>query len=381
MTTLSSLPPLIVPKRKVKVIVTITGTGANSARLWIVNAPPGSEHRANLDQSRQRRIKVFEAKSGGGVNDPWETSFDVGGPYTFVVQEYTRGASGHGGGYQFDPDAAPEETPVGDEETLTLHIGQRFTFPVGTGADTATLLTWVWNDKIRITTLEHHGEASPDIIEPTDSPKIRAALESTAVRTAVAALSSASGLSCDTALGNPSTIVSDMVTNHNGHTVLAVGIHNNGDGDNLIPPFYASTMAPKDLPTFVNLVLQYQRRHRLNDDGTGVPGAGDYHNPTGSLAKADFANVPIIDAVGSLAEAYAALAEIYRCHEGHRVIPSEWHGNPSGAFGTFALATLPPVLLVHLRVFEVLASFASTVPDTQTPGAMLMIERAGGLEG
>jgi hypothetical protein len=203
-------------------------------------------------------------------------------------------------------------------------------------------------------------------------------MESTAV---IAAVDAIAGVTVSSAIGDIDAIVSDIVTNHNAHNNIAGGIHNDADTDNQIPVFYASTMAPKDLPTFVNVALQYQRRHRTNDDGSGTPGAGEYHDPTGSSAKADFANIPIIDQVAGLAEAYAALAEIWRCHEGHRVTPSEWHGTPSAPVSSFALATLPPILQVHLRVFEVLASFSSAAVPTQIPGAQLLIEQCGGVEG
>lgn len=378
MATIATSPALPVPGRAVKVTFTLQESGANFFRASVTHAPPGSDLRGKLDKSRQRSVPV--ADGDGGETQPWETKFDRGGRYTFVVQEYTRGASGSRG-YQGAPGNAPLETPLGSEYTLTLDIGQRMTQPVGTSVDTATLLLWVWDDKIRVTTLDTHGEVSPAIITAAvPTPKMAAAMESTAVIAAVAALATASGVLVSSARGDPSAIVADMVTNINAHQVIALGIHALGDGTNLIPAQYASTMAPADLPTFVNLTLRYLRQHRNNDDGNG-PGSEVYHDPNLSSPKADFQFSPIIDAVAGLADAYAALAEIWRCHEGHRPMANEWHGNPTMPVAPFNLAALPLILQVHLRVFEVLASFSSAVPATQTAGAMLLIEGAGFAEG
>jgi hypothetical protein len=377
--SITSLPELVVPKREAKLIFAPVDSAANFVRVWIVGAPPGSGYRAQLDKSRERRLNVFESKSP--TDHTWEVTFDVGGRYTFAVQEYARGQSGSQG-YQGAPGTEPLETKLGDEETLTFDAGQRITMPVGTGADTASLLVWVWADNIRTTTLELHGEASPDIVTATPSSKMRAAMESTAVRAAVAALVDEV---VATAIGNIDAIVADIVENHNGHTVLASGLHLTGDAVNLIPESYASAMAPKELPGFVNIALRAMRQHRLNigDSGSGETGeidSGEQHRP-GSVFVADFAHVPIIDAVASLDQAYAALAELWRCHEGHYPFPSAWHGVPSGSVDPFGLDALPPLLEVHLQVFEVLASFSSPAVATQVPGAQLLIEQAGGVEG
>lgn len=375
MATLSTLPALVVPNRKAQFQFELDESATNFVRVWVTNAPPGSELREKLDKARANRIEVFISESP--TDHTWETQFDRGGRYTFAAQEYIRGATGSAG-YQGAPGAAPLETKVGSEYTITLDIGQRLTSPVGTGEDRATLVLWLWGNDIEETTVEHHGERSPDIIAESPSPHMKAAMDATAVRSAVAALG---GISATTALGDVDAIVSDIVTQHNAHINIAIVLHYTADTANALPVQYASTMAPKDLPVFVNLALQYQRRHRINDDGSGEYGAGEYHNPTGAAFKADFANVPIIDTVSGLPDAYAALAEIWRCHEGHRPFPNEWHGTPTGPVSSFALATLPLLLQVHLRVFEVLSSFSSTAVPTQVPGAQLLIEGAGFVEG
>lgn len=387
MAALSSSPTRIAPNREAKLFVALNQAGANWARLWITNAPPGSEYRGKLDKSRERRIPVFE--SDGGPKNPWTVTFDKGGRYSFVAQEYTRGATGSAG-YERAPGVAPQEAKVGSEYSLTLDVGQRLTFPVGTGADTATLVLWVWADTIQPTTIETYGENSPDITAPTPTEKMRLAMESDAVRSAVAALVTPAPMAASTAIGNITAIVADMVAKINLHHGLASGLHPLGGGDDTkIPVQYASTMSPKDLATFVNVALQMLRRHRQNDGGNG-PGSAIYHDPPSSAPKADFLSMPIIDAVAGLADAYPALAEIYRSHRNHQPhypsindYPGEYHGGSTGIYTStdYDMTTLPPLLLVHLAVFEVLASFNSTVPPTQTSGATLLIEQAGGVDG
>lgn len=381
MATLTTAPERAASGRKVSVALGIDETGANFARVWVTAAPAGSELRKKIDDSRQSRVEVFS----GDANSIWENTFDRGGRYTFQVQEYTRGRASYGGGYQYAPDTNPLETPVGTEYTVTVDIGQRMTCPVGAGGDTATLLFWVWGTTIRESTVALHGEASPTIIADSPTPKMAAAMESTAVRAAVTALKNTA---VSTALGDISSIVADMVTKLNLHHGIAAGTHALGGGDDTkIPVQYASTMAPKDLPTFVNVALQMLKRHRTNDagDGTG-PGGALYHEPGGD-PKADFVSMPIIDAVAGLSDAYAALAEIYRSHQTHlppsAADPGEYHELPTGPYteSDFELNALPKLLQVHYEVFSVLAAIDPAVPPTQTEGATLLISQAGFSEG
>lgn len=161
--TVATAPLLVVPTRRVRFTATLTA-GGNWWRLWCTNAPFGSALRRRLDETDAGRIELF----AGDVQTVYETQLEHGGVYTLVAQEYTKGATTFGGGYQNDPDSAPTETKIGGENTLTQYVGQRLTTRVGTPAlGTALLTLWVWNATIQATTLGQHGEETPALTLPT----------------------------------------------------------------------------------------------------------------------------------------------------------------------------------------------------------------------
>jgi hypothetical protein len=200
-TTLATMPVYAPPVRETQVIFTLTGTGANFVRVWVTVAPPDSELRAKLEQSTQSRVEIY--KGEGGDKAPLRRKFDKGGKYTLVAQEYTRGASDYGGGYEGSPDSAPSETKVGSEVTLELFIGQRMTAEIGSSGDAATLVLWVWDNTIRATTIAVHGEASPALQSDQPTARALAAIESATVQ---AALEAIAGVTVDAAITGTSAI-------------------------------------------------------------------------------------------------------------------------------------------------------------------------------
>lgn len=372
MTTVATLPAFPVPARETQVVFTLTGAGANFVRVWVTVAPDGSALAGQLAKSTQNRVVVYQAD--GGVNQPWRFTPDKGGPYTLIAQEYTKG-SGYGGGYQGDPNGAVSETKVGAEVTLSLFIGQRVTQAIGVSPDSATLVMWVWNDTIRRTLLAIHGEDSPAISALTPSPRAKAAMGSVAVVTALAALVD---VATATALGSLSSMITGIFLAINGHNPTTAGsVHNAADTDNIVKDSNASTPSPAELPQFVNDALLRMRQHRLNDNGGSVtsPGGTDsaaYHRRSGAN-RADFVNMPLYKSVGDLDEAYAALADIWRAHEGHRVNLTV-HG---AADTTNTLTALPPILEVHRQFLAVLAAPSPPTPPAQSVGVMRLISQAG----
>lgn len=373
MASLSTTPTYPVPNKEVRIAIALTESGTNYVRIWVTVAPEGSELATKITESTQSRFEVFDGD--GGAAQPWRFTPDVGGKYTFLAQEYTKG-NGFGGGYEGDPLGAKTETKVGGEATLTLEIGQAVQQPIGVGADVATLVFWVWAGTIRKTTIALHGENSPRIESDSPSPLAKSAMETSAVKTALAALVD---IACNpTATGTLATIVAEMVTDLNAHNAALGGVHSGADGDNVIPPELQSAPTPQTLIEFVNDALPKMRRHRLNDHGgetvtpaPGGTGSAAYH--VVGTAKADLLNMPLYTSVGSHAEAYAALADIWRAHEGHRV-STVVHGT---ADTTNALAALPPLLEVHRQYLTVLANPAPAAPPAQSSGVQHLISVAG----
>jgi hypothetical protein len=366
-TGLATLPTFAPPVRETQVLFELTESGANFVRVWVTVAPPDSELRAALEQSTQNRFEIY--KGDGGANAPMRRKFDKGGKYTFVAQEYIRGASDYGGGYQGAPDGAPSETKVGTEATLELFIGQRMTAEIGAAGDTATLVLWVWDDSIRATSKAVHGEDSPVIQSEQPTARASAAIESTTVRDALDGLVD---LTVDDAISGWETVLSDFISRWNDH-VGDPTIHQDSDTANSIPVGLKSSQSATAIKEAIAEVLLRVRYHYTNDvvlaGVTSGRDSGDFHNVSGK--KNDTLNMPIVAGAGD-AEAFWALADLHRSYEAHRV-STAFHDN---ADTVNALTALPPLLLVASEFFSVLASTSPPTPPAQSSGAVKLIGSA-----
>ncbi len=378
MTTLSTQPAYPVPGRETPVKFTKSNSTADYLRIWVTDAPVGSALKERLDSTQFSRLQVHE----GDDLSIWRETFDKGGAYQLVAQEYTRGGATHGGAYEDDPNAAPTETKIGAETSLSLYIGQRMVTTCGYANHTAELVTFVWNDTIRETNLANHGEATP-VVKNGTSDRARAAVAATAVKTAVDALKSGGGVAVATAVGTPSTLLQNFVEKIDDH-FPSVSPHQNPDDDNALGTQYEEAPTPETMPGTVSKVLSALKRHYTNDGGLGAGTAGlnadgsgtstPYHDVTGQ--RFDFTNMPLFDSVSDTAEAYRALGDIWRSYEAHRVSTAV-HDN---ADTTNTLTALPLLLEVHRQFFAQLASISPTVPDTQSTGAVLLMTQTGAVE-
>jgi len=355
MKTTPEFPP---PDRATQ--LTLTASAGNHVRLFCTDAPAGSALRTKLDAIQGRltfdganyvasRRRVVVANVTSGI--PFSFTPDVGGKFIFLGQEITRGASAAGGGYQDSPGSAPSETIVG-ETTLELYVGQRMTLPIGAGADTCTLVLWVWNDRIRATTVAVHGEVSPALIDPTTS-RMRAAIEAPAV---LAALAELEGETAAAALGNLDTAFSNIVSKFNLHLVQA-GVHASNDVNNDVAAGAAS-LATNDT---INVALACFRRHVRND-------ANDFVSPLFGDGSANYHSgyffAPVVTSPRTQAERLLAVADLWRAFEAHRV--SAVHATPDT---TNVLTALAPIPALAAAILTELASVAPTPAAWQSTGA------------
>ncbi len=379
MTTLAVTPAFPVPSRELVATFTLTESGTNWVRVWCEVAPEGSDLSNKLKATGKvttvvpPRVLVYEGQ--GGVEHPWRAILGTGGAYTLKAQEYTKG-TGFSGGYEGDTRANQEETAVGSEATLSLYIGQRWTTLLGTGADHATLVFWVWNEKIQFTTVAVQGESSPNIINPT-SDRAKTAAKSSAVALTAVALWNTTVSFTDVA-----SFVSNFVTKFNAHIILTAGtVHNAADANNGIKTDLAQAPTAQNLSTFVTEALRRLRQHAQNDWNGSGPGSADgstdpvtaivapnpYHRIS-SVNKADMLNTPVVQGVGETSDAYAACAELWRAYEAHRVSTAV-HG---AADSTNTLTALTGILAVHREFYAALAATApSASPGDQTASALL----------
>lgn len=377
MTTISHSPELPAPNRSVAVTFTLTQSGADFVRVWCTVAPTGSrlDGLINSVKDPRNRVKVFEGSRGS----VWNDTFDKGGKYTFVAQEYQKGL-GYGGGYEGDPNGSATETKLGAEATLSLFIGQKVTQPIGPPSNQATLTLWVWDDTIHATTKAQHGEDTPAISAQSPSPVLKTAIESTSVATALTALDGSDLLAIGT-VGDMTTWTHSYRQAFDQHLYAedgdSVAMHDTEDTFNRIKDTYDNPPDQKAFQEFVNQAIKALKQHVTNDigeattDGVFGPDSGEFHM-SGGVHLSDRANVPLYESAASFAEAYGALCDLYRCFDSHQRNSSV---HDSDVVFTLHATTL--LMNVHIAFLRVLASATPTVPLAQSDGVQTLISNAG----
>lgn len=379
MADLTYSPTYPVPKFQTTVTFSLTQSGTDFIRVWCTIAPTGSEldNRINSSHDPRNRVVVFE----GSPSTPWNFSFDKGGKYTFVAQEYLKG-SGYGGGYQGDPNTADKEAMVGAETTLTLHVGQRVTQPIGPPGSQATLVLWVWDNHIRATTKAFHGEDTPAITATAPDPVLKTAIESSTLVAPLATLIN-SNLSDGLVTGDLSTWTTLLFSGINAH-FADLGMHAAADDYNAIAASYGSLVDQKSFIEFVNQALKALRQHVTNDLGVSVdpllgpkasgPDSGNFHHFLGAYIS-DRQAVPLYTGVSTFAEAYGALADVWRCFDLHQnhTAPHD----PGGTMTIQPIGTLPEIQRVHKAFLTVLAAASPATPPAQSTGVQNLISLAG----
>lgn len=368
MTTLSTVPSLAVPGRKCAITFTKSNSSADYVRVWLTDAPVGTSERTQIEDSGFGRTLFHEGDSGSRK----EFVPQRGGKYRLVTQEYTLISGSHGGSYENDPNAAPRETKVGSENSISLTIGQRMTMECGAGQDIAELVLFVFDDTIRATSLDIHGETTP-AVKNGSTDRANMALATTSVKSAVTSLADAT---VSDAIGAVATVIGGMVTAFNAH-IDESGVHVNDDTDNELDTGLAGAPTPASIAQIVTSLLSAARQHMMDDNGQGPGTAGTSvgdATPNPYHSEFDYTNLPLFESVSG-PESYRALADIWRSYEAHRV-----SGVHSSSDGTNTLSSLPPLLAVHSAFFSQLAALSPTVPDTQTTGAVQLMTQVGAEE-
>jgi hypothetical protein len=373
MTTITTIPEYPVPKRIMRVKFTTVNSGADYVRAWFTDAPLGTPERTAIEDGGLGRLLFHEGDNGSSR----EFSPEKGGIYRIVTQEYSLLSGSHGGSYESDPNAASTETKVGAENNETLIVGQRMTSEVGAGQDLATLVLYVFNGHFRYTNLADHGETTPSIVNPS-TPRAAMAIATDSVRTKLVGLAD---MTVDAAIGNVTTRLQAIHENLNAHLTQATR-HYVDDDDNAMDDGFASAPNADAVAKVVNAALNTIRRHYLNDNGQGPgtagtdPGAGDF-TPNPYHSGFDYTNLPLFESVSGVAEAYRAIADIWRSYEAHRV-SDPLHDN---ADSTNTLGAISSQLLdLHSAFFTQLAAISPTVPSTQSTGAVQLMTQTGALE-
>lgn len=287
--SITTKPQYAVPGRRTSVIITPADGSTNFVRVWCTAAPAGTAIRKQIDDARLARALLYDGPPG--ELHPWRTTFERGGVYTVVLQEYRKG-NDWGGGYFGDPRGAPSETQLGAEQTLFLVVAERMLHELGFGSDTATLVIYMYSTAVIATTVAVNGEDSPAIIDPSSARALKASGNSDV-------LAEIAGFVDQSILANPAATFVALCQKFDAH-LTASGKHTNDDTDNAITPeVYGGLGFSTNSDTLVqamDVAAQKLRAHFLNDNGDG-PGSGNYHIVSAE-ERGDWRNLPYVSSGG-----------------------------------------------------------------------------------
>ncbi len=373
MTSLVTTPAYPIPTRPALVTFAFTSAAdANYLRAWCTVAPEGSELANRIAANRLNRALVYQGD--GGPKRPWRHTFDKGGAYTFLVQEYEKG-NHWGGGYEGDPRGAPTETKVGGESTLTLYVAQRLTQELGAGPDRATLVLHVHNSTIVETTVATHGEKSPSVANPT-SDRAKVAATDSDVTAAIAALVA---MSPSTAFGTVGSVVDDFIAKFVAHAASAH--HQNADSQTDLSDYKGSTALP-GIAKGLNKVRLRLRQHMENSKENApanpeyaLPGGIDIHDHNSLFFDLKNRMLDVTADENNAATIFQAGGDFYRSYTAHRTAAMHETSDV-----TNTLTALPQLFEVHHQFMASLAALSPTAQPGQSAAAALLIGTAGFVE-
>lgn len=363
-TTIATTPQYPAANIAVRVDFTVTG-GGNYLRGYYTDAPLGSEAKTALLGSGASRLPAFTTDS----DKPWIFTPDVGGIYTFQVEQLSKGASDYGGGYEGSPDSFLSETVI-DISIVTLTVGQFVTQQVGFGGDTATLTLFIHGSTIRATTFDRVGLTSPIISEPS-SKKATTAMLNPAVLAAVSVLSDKTTTD---ALGDLSIVYNDLFARFNNHIGTGGGFHATLDTDNSLTHPYLSPTSPEGLKSSVCELLHRLDQHMRNDDGgsaTTIGGTGSH--PYHVNGYVDWDNAVFTVGVSDMHSSFVGLADAWRAFHGHN-LDTRVHGPLIAQYNP---SPLPLLLSVHELFLAELHKQSPVAPASVNPGVTQLVHGAG----
>lgn len=354
MPSLTLKPTYPIPGEAVEVTFSGLNSASNFVALYPTAAPEKSAIYMRLKESTKSRVK----EHSGDSNVKWRFVPDVGGVYTFDLEEFTNvppSLGTHAG----DTRGATSPT-INATTSVTLRVGQKMTQKIGTANDNATLEVFVWADTIRPTTLEVHGVATPRLTAPT-SEAAAAAIEDSDVVEAVEVLANKSA---GTIIGSIASIYEDLRDAYQGHIVNATH-HNAADTHNTIGDGFVAT-SPKAAENAINELYRQFESHQQNnvESGGTIPhNAVDGINPlvTGGASADPTTQI-------------AALVDLWIAYSDHIATASPVHNS---ADVTNTAPSLSLLMTVHRRFFEALASQSPAPPAATNEAVTTLAQLAG----
>jgi hypothetical protein len=296
----------------------------------------------------------------------WVFAPDTSGSYVFTAHECASGATSHGGGYYADADGDTTETVLGTS-TLTINVGSRLEAKLGIGANTATLVCYVFGSTIRATNEAIYGEMTPQIIKPSSSKGVTA-VENSTIRAFVALLD---GMSATTALGDPESMAATLVIWFEAHRIKT-SVHASADGSNsLIPSLFVPSSANGLAATLNDLRTKVERHMRNDAAGSGV-GTAAYHAP-GGVTTADLG----VGFQAPPASPDNRASQILLLADLMRVMTTHASSAVHAASDTSGFPTVPILIGIHSFFLFTIAASTPVAASNANAGSTLLVHSGG----
>jgi hypothetical protein len=348
-------PPYPIPGMTARLTLSGADADANFWRASVTAAPVGSALRVRLDGSGKERVQVHESD----LAVPYDLKLDKGGVYHFLIEEFTRGSSANGGGWEGSPAAAPSLDKLA-ESTQTLHVGERCDIKLGVAPDTATLSLFVFDETIRATSFAVHTIETPGIFSPSSQIATNAAADPL-LEDALAALVDITAAS---AVGSIATLTDSLIESYNNHIAYLTS-HNGADTYNDVDEGCVSA-SPEALPEVLNLFRRKLEAHMGDTDGSGTAaGYHDNHDNRNKFSRAGGA--------GDGLSSWNAYLDLRRVFEQHLSTASGVHNVIDVVNGP--LTVIPPIPAVLNIFLSALLSATPSVPETVNTGAAYLRKR------
>jgi hypothetical protein len=361
--TIATIPSPALAGRACK--LSLTASAGNFVKVWCTEAPRDSKLRADLDKSGASRVSVVSTGVDSGALVDFTA--DKGGGYVFLLEEFNKGAEAYGGGYEGDPNAAPEEELLSSAST-TVYFASALTCRLGVPPDIAELLVYVSDDQIIPTTDSTHGVRSPLIRNPA-TPKAKLAADSTDVRAAAAAVIGDAA----TRLGSIQSEIDDFIDQFNDHLIES-GVHDTNDTDNAVDLAFVGASNPEGQRRALSALRDALDHHMRNDNPDATPpgtGSAVYHN-AGGLAS-DLSNLLLnVSPTNDQATLFAALADAARAYTAH--LDSAAH-NALDAGNNLSVNSL--LLTLHIKFNEQLAAYTPATPPNEHAAKAILVNGGG----
>ena len=223
-------PQYPIPGRECTITFSGLASGTDKIQLFPVSAPVGSALRESIDASKGVRTEIHSGPAGV----PWKFAPEVGGVYTFTLQE-TSIQPAAGSLFQNDTTGAPLPQ-ITQSGQVVLYVGEAMQLTLGESPDEVTLKLYVWNDTVMATSVAVHDEDTPALIEPTSPTADSASYDEELLET-VGLLVGKTGTQIAGTLAADFATVRDLYQAH----AASVTAHTNNDDVNTISDGWTAT--------------------------------------------------------------------------------------------------------------------------------------------